>query len=102
MNIKNIGSWWENNEATGESEGFDLMATGEAEGKNAYIFARCFFKEEQVDMMDVKELIDLTKKIHNKISTFYLFFSVNGFAENVQTVSETIRNIMLIDLKDML
>ena len=102
FSIKNIGSWWENNEATGESEGFDLMATGEAEGKNAYIFARCFFKEEQVDMMDVKELIDLTKKIHNKISTFYLFFSVNGFAENVQTVSETIRNIMLIDLKDML
>ena len=78
------------------------MATGEAEGKNAYIFARCFFKEEQVDMMDVKELIDLTKKIHNKISTIYLFLSVNGFAENVQTVSETIRNIMLIDLKDML
>ncbi|MGN0241018.1 MAG: ATP-binding protein [Candidatus Weimeria sp.] len=102
FSIKNIGSWWENNEATGESEGFDLMATGEAEGKNAYIFARCFFKEEQVDMVDVKELIDLTKKIHNKISTFYLFFSVNGFAENVQTVSETIRNIMLIDLKDML
>lgn len=100
--IKNIGSWWENNEATGESEGFDLMATGEAEGKNAYIFARCFIKEKQVDMTDVKELIDLTKKIHNKISTFYLFFSVNGFAENVQTVSQTIRNIMLIDLKDML
>ncbi|MQN01919.1 MAG: ArsR family transcriptional regulator [bacterium LCO1.1] len=101
FSIKNIGSWWENNESTGESDGFDLMATGEAEGKNAYIFARCFFKEQQVDMMDVKELIDLTKKIHNKISTFYLFFSVNGFAENVQTVSQTIRNIMLIDLKDM-
>ncbi|MDD6550595.1 MAG: ATP-binding protein [Lachnospiraceae bacterium] len=102
FSVRNIGSWWENDETTGKSEGFDLMATGEAEGKSAYIFARCFFQEKQVDMMDVKELIDLTKKIHNKISTFYLFFSVNGFAENVQTVSQTIRNIMLIDLKDML
>ena len=102
FSVRNIGSWWENDESTGKSEGFDLMATGEAEGKSAYIFARCFFQEKQVDMMDVKELIDLTKKIHNKISTFYLFFSVSGFAENVQTVSQTIRNIMLIDLKDML
>lgn len=102
FSIKRIGNWWENDEATGKSEGFDLMAVGEAEGKSAYIFARCFFQEKQVDMMDVKELIDLTKRIHNKISTFYLFFSVDGFAENVQTVSQTIRNIMLIDLKDML
>ena len=78
------------------------MATGEAEGKSAYAFGRCFFQEKEVDMLDVKELIDLTKKIHNKVTTFYLFFSVSGFAENVRTVSHTIRNIMLIELKDML
>ena len=100
--INNVGNWWENDETTGTSVEFDLMATGEAEGKSAYAFGRCFFQEKQVDMLDVKELIDLTKKIHNKVTTFYLFFSVSGFAENVRTVSHTIRNIMLIELKDML
>lgn len=100
--INNVGNWWENDETTGTSIDFDLMATGEAEGKSAYAFGRCFFQEKEVDMVDVKELIDLTKKIHNKVTTFYLFFSVSGFAENVRTVSQTIRNIMLIELKDML
>lgn len=100
--ITNVGNWWENDETTGKSIDFDLMATGEAEGKSAYAFGRCFFQEKEVDMLDVKELIDLTKKIHNKVTTFYLFFSVSGFAENVRTVSQTIRNIMLIDLKDMI
>lgn len=100
--INNVGNWWENDETTGTSVDFDLMATGEAEGKSAYAFGRCFFQEKEVDMLDVKELIDLTKKIHNKVTTFYLFFSVSGFAENVRTVSHTIRNIMLIELKDML
>lgn len=100
--ISNVGNWWENDEETGRSVDFDLMATGETEGRSAYAFGRCFFQNKPVDMLDVKELIDLTKKIHNKVSTFYLFFSVSGFAENVRTVSQTIRNIMLIDLKDMI
>jgi AAA+ ATPase superfamily predicted ATPase len=102
FSIKSMGNWWENDEENGTSEDFDLMASGETEGKDAYIFGRCFWGDDAVNMADVKGLIDLTRKVHDKSATFYLFFSRNGFEENVKTVSQTIRNIMLIDLKDMI
>ncbi len=65
----------------------------------------CYIEGEfvyAVNMADVKGLIDLTRKVHDKSATFYLFFSRNGFEENVKTVSQTIKNIMLIDLKGMI
>lgn len=78
------------------------MAAGATEGKDAYVFGRCFWGSDAVNMADVKGLIDLTRKVHDKSATFYLFFSRNGFEENVKTVSQTIKNIMLIDLKGMI
>ena len=102
FSIKSMGNWWENDEENGTSEDFDLMVSGETEGKDAYVFGRCFWGKDAVNMADVKGLIDLTRKVHDKSATFYLFFSRNGFEENVKTVSQTIRNIMLIDLNGMI
>ena len=102
FSIKSMGNWWENDEENGTSEDFDLMAAGATEGKDAYVFGRCFWGSDAVNMADVKGLIDLTRKVHDKSATFYLFFSRNGFEENVKTVSQTIKNIMLIDLKGMI
>ncbi|MCR5453113.1 MAG: hypothetical protein K6F00_10850, partial [Lachnospiraceae bacterium] len=99
--IHTIGNWWENDEEQGTSEGFDLVAKGESEGADAMIFARCFYRDEPVGMVDLKSLIDLTRRINDKGATFYIIFSKNGFEENAKTVAATIKNIMLISLEEI-
>ena len=96
-----IGNWWENDEEKKTTEGFDLVALGETEGRDAIIFTRCYYRDEPVGMLDLKDMIDLAKKIQEKGAVFYLFFSKDGFEENARTVAATIRNIMLITLEDI-
>lgn len=101
--VEEIGNWWENDEEKHTTEGFDLVALGENEGKSAIIFARCYYTERPVEIATLKELIELTKHAKHKADgdIFYLVFSSCGFHENTQTVAATIKNIMLISLKDI-
>lgn len=101
--VAEIGNWWENDEEKHTTEGFDLVALGENEGKSAIIFARCYYTEHPVEIATLKELIELTKHAKHKADgdIFYLVFSSCGFHENTQTVAATIKNIMLISLKDI-
>lgn len=101
--IDRIGNWWENDEEHGTTQGFDLVATGQSNGEDTMIFARCFYRDAQVGMADLKELIELTKHLSAKgKAAFYLIFSKTGFEENARTVAATIKNIMLISLDEVL
>ena len=101
--VAEIGNWWENDEEKHTTDGFDLVALGENEGKSAIIFARCYYTERPVEIATLKELIELTKHAKHKTEgdIFYLVFSSCGFHENTQTVAATIKNIMLISLSDI-
>ena len=101
--ISEIGNWWENDEETNTSEGFDLVAIGEDEGKSAIIFSRCYYTDTPIEISTLKALIDLTKHAKNngEGDVFYLVFSSCGFHENTKTVAATIKNIMLISLDDI-
>ena len=99
--INEIGNWWENDEEKKTSEGFDIVALGETEGKNATIFGRCYYTEKQIEIAELKELIDLTKRVKDKGEVYYIAFSKSGFHENAKTVAEAIKNIMLVSLKEI-
>ncbi|MBR1636087.1 MAG: ATP-binding protein [Lachnospiraceae bacterium] len=101
--VNEIGNWWENDEERHTTDGFDLVALGENEGKSAIIFARCYYTERPIEIATLKELIELTKHAKHKAEgdIFYLVFSSCGFHENTQTVAATIKNIMLISLSDI-
>ena len=99
--VTDIGNWWENDEEKHTSEGFDLVAVGETDGDDAMIFARCYYEDEPIGILTLKELIELTKHVKDKSNAFYLIFSKSGFQENTETVAKTIKNIMLISLKDI-
>lgn len=101
FSIEAIGNWWENDEETKRSDGFDLVALGKVEGKSNITFARCYYDEEPIGIATLKELIDLTKHVKDKNNAFYLIFSRSGFNENTKTVAATIKNIMLISLEDI-
>ena len=101
--INEIGNWWENDEEKHTTDGFDLVALGDNSGKDAIIFARCYYTDRPIEISTLKALIELTKhaKYKNERDIFYLVFSSCGFHENTQTVAATIRNIMLISLDDI-
>ncbi|MBQ9633195.1 MAG: ATP-binding protein [Lachnospiraceae bacterium] len=101
--IHEIGNWWENDEEKHTTSSFDLVALGENEGKSVIIFSRCYYTRTPVGIATLKELIELTKHAKSKGEgdVYYLVFSNCGFHENTQTVAATIKNIMLISLKEI-
>lgn len=103
VNVKAVGTWWENDDENHTSEGFDLVAAAEAEEeKEALVFGRCFFDSRPVDMPRLKGLIDLTKKVREKADeTYYIAFSNSGFHDTAVTAAGAIRNILLISLDEI-
>lgn len=101
FNISEIGNWWQNDDEKQTTQGFDLVAVGESGGDEAMIFGRCYYTDEPVVITTLKELIDLTKQVKGKKNVFYLVFSKSGFHENTTTVAATIKNIILVSLKDI-
>ena len=99
--IDEIGNWWLNDEETGTSEGFDIVALGKCEGKDCTIYGRCYFNDKPIEIHELKELIELTKKVERGGDVFYIIFSSEGFNENAKTVAATIKNIMLVTLDDV-
>lgn len=99
--IDEIGNWWENDEEKGTSFGFDLVALGHREDKDATIYGRCYYGTDPIEIHQLKELIDMTKKLKRDGDVFYMIFSKAGFHENAMTVSATIKNIMLVTLDEV-
>lgn len=100
--INETGNWWQNDDEKKTSQGFDLVAVGEAENDEAMVFGRCYYTDEPVGITTLKELIDLTKQVKGKKNVFYIVFSKNGFHENTTTVASSIKNIILVSLEDII
>lgn len=96
-----IGNWWVNDDEAGTTDGFDLVALGDYQSKDATVFAQCYYIDKPVELTQLKSLIDKTKQMSRKGDAFYLVFSKKGFHENAITASSAIPNIMLITLDDM-
>lgn len=101
FNISAIGNWWVNDDEAGTTDGFDLVALGDFQSKEATVFAQCYYVDKPVELTQLKSLIDKTKQMARKGDAFYLVFSKKGFHENAITASSAIPNIMLITLDDM-
>jgi hypothetical protein len=99
--IERSGNWWTNDDEAGTTEGFDVVSLGKAQGKSATVFTQCFYNEEPVEIIKLKELIDRTKQLHREGEVFYVACSKKGFHENAITVASTIKNIILIPLEEM-
>lgn len=101
FHIDEIGSWWENDDEKRTTAGFDLVALGEQNGESAVLYARCFYQDKQVDMRDLKKLIDLTKHLKSEENIYYVIFSKSGFASNAITAASAIKNIKTITLDEV-
>lgn len=99
--IEEIGNWWQNDDDKQTSEGFDLVALARTQDQEAMIFGQCHYSDQPIGIANLKELIDLTKRVKGKKNVFYLVFSKNGFHENTTTVAATIKNIILVSLEDI-
>lgn len=99
--IDEIGNWWVNDDEKGTTEGFDLVALGSREGNPATIYGRCYHSEKPIEISQLKNLIDLARRVDREGDVFYIIFSSGGFHENAETVAATIKNIMLVTLEDV-
>ena len=97
-----MGNWWVNDDEAGTTEGFDLVALGTTQGKQATVYCQCYYNENPIEIAQLKSLIDKTKQVHRQGDAFYMVFAKNGFHDNAITVSSAIKNIMLVKLDDMI
>lgn len=98
--IERSGNWWTNDDETGETEGFDIVSLGSANGKDATIFTLCFYEERAIAVAELKKMIDRTKLLKREGEAFYVVCAKDKFHENVETAASTIKNILLITLND--
>ena len=100
--LNEIGNWWENNDEDHTTVGFDAVGLGKNEDEDASVFCRCYYSKKQVEIQELKELIELTKKVRRRGDNFYMMFSASGFSEHALTVASAIKNIILVDLDSMI
>lgn len=92
-----IGRWWGNNPKLKRQEEIDILAEYE---ENA-IFGECKWKNEQVGLSVLNELMgkaDILNQYKNK--TFFLF-SKSGFNTELIQKVKTMENVKLVDLAEV-
>lgn len=98
--IERSGNWWTNDDEAGTTDGFDVVSLGKSGDKDATIFTLCFYGERQIEVPEVKAMIDKTKQLHRDGDAYYVVCAKDRFCENVETVAGTIKNIILVTLAD--
>ena len=98
--IERSGNWWTNDDEAGTTDGFDVVSLGKTEGKSATIFTLCFYEQREIEVAEVKAMIEKTKQLHRQGDAFYVVCAKDRFHENVVTVASAIKNILLITLQD--
>ena len=98
--IERSGNWWTNDDEAGTTDGFDVVSLGKTEGKSATIFTLCFYEQREIEVAEVKALIEKTKQLHRQGDAVYVVCAKERFHENVVTVASAIKNILLITLQD--
>ncbi|MDD6194126.1 MAG: DUF234 domain-containing protein [Lachnospiraceae bacterium] len=100
FSIEKSGNWWVNDDEAGTTEGFDIVSVGTADGKTATIFTLCFYEDRAIEVAELKWMIDMTRQMHREGDVYYVVCTKDRFHENVETVASTIKNIILVTLKD--
>ena len=98
--IERSGNWWTNDDEAGTTDGFDVVSLGKTEGKSATIFTLCFYEQREIEVAEVKSMIEKTKQMHREGDAFYVVCAKDRFHENVETVASTIKNIILVTLDE--
>jgi AAA+ ATPase superfamily predicted ATPase len=100
--LDEVGNWWENNDEEHTTVGFDIVGLGKNDNEDASVFCECYYSKKQVEIQELKELIELTKKVRRMGDNFYMVFSAAGFSEHALTVASAIKNIILVDLNTVI
>lgn len=100
--LEEVGNWWENNDEEHTTVGFDAVGLGKNGDEDASVFCRCYYSDKQIEIQDLKALIELTKKVRRRGDNFYMIFSAAGFSEHALTVGSAIKNIILVDLNTII
>ncbi|ONN27462.1 ATPase [Thermosipho affectus] len=95
--FERIGKWWGNNPIKKQKEEIDIVAYD----KENILFGECKWKNGLVDMTIVKKMIDKSVLFDFK-NKFYVFFSKNGFTDEVVNFSKVSGNILLFSLNDLI
>ena len=97
--MTNVGVWWgteqiENSKVERIQQSADIVIVGISE------IGECKFKNERIDKNVYDTLIRRASRIIGKYKiTEYLFFSLSGFTEWFDSISDD--NVILITLEDM-
>ncbi len=100
FSIERSGNWWTNDDEAGTTDGFDVVSLGKTQGKSATIFTLCFYEDSEIEMTQIKAMIEKTKQMKREGDAFYVVCAKKGFHEHVETVASTIKNIILVTLDE--
>ena len=56
--IERSGNWWTNDDEAGTTDGFDVVSLGKTEGKSATIFTLCFYEQREIEVAEIKSMIE--------------------------------------------
>lgn len=103
--MTNVGVWWgteqiENSKVERIQQSADIDTVGISEIDKTAVIGECKFKNERIDKNVYDTLIRRASRIIGKYKiTKYLFFSLSGFTEWFDSISDD--NVILITLEDM-
>ena len=63
----NINDLEVNDDEAGTTDGFDVVSLGKTEGKSATIFTLCFYEQREIEVAEVKSMIEKTKQMHREV-----------------------------------
>jgi len=89
-----IGRWWGNNPAKKRQEEIDILAVDE----NGALFGECKWKNEDVGIGVLNDLIEKSKILGQFQNRYYVLFSKSGFTKEVKNAASNMGNVELVDL----
>ncbi len=98
IEFASLGRWWGNNPKKKRQEEIDIM--GEQD-KNTALFAECKWTNEKIDLGVLETLVKRSDLFPYKTKHYYLF-SKCGFTKGCMDKAAEMRNVTLIEYKDMI
>ncbi len=94
-----IGRWWGTDSKTKQQTEIDIVA----QDGNDYLICECKWRNEPLDISVLNGLIEKAEVFSKKRSnTYYVLFSKSGFTEAVKEKANVDKNIILLDIDDLL
>ena len=97
--FQNISRWWGNNPELKSQAEIDFIAHDESEEQA--IFGECKWRNEELDIGVVKDLIEKCRMFGQFKQKYYYFLSKSGFTLGVHEFAKERDDIRLIEFKDM-